>query len=649
MKYKPFVIKEKWQKKWTGIKTIRSRMLLWFGLSLGGLMIVIGLATYAHIRDTVVPLTNDLTQEVLKARSAEMGRLIQGYMAEVRSIAASDLMRSGDYNAIGSNLVRRAGTINPDFEILFYTDATGRYITSKGAVGNVADRDYWKAIMVQGKDEAISNPLVSKSTGENIFVIASVVKNDRGERIGIAAATVLLQTLSEIAKRITLGESGDGWIADSTGLCVAHRNPALPMKVNMRHTAQLGYKGLDEIGERLVRGEAGRGTFTRPNGTQIVTVFNPIPNTPGWTFGINLEHSDLMERPERLIRRIAWLMAGLLAAMLVVVILVSRKITEPVRLLQEGVDVVSTGHLDHVLDIRTGDEIQRLAETFNKMTGDLKNHIANLQKVTMEKERAESDLRVANKIQASMLPRVFPPFPDIANIDLFAIMEPAREVGGDFFDFFVLDDKRLCFSIGDVSGKGVPAALFMVITMTILRNQVTLNPSLKQVFRQTNAMLCLDNDENMFVTLFMAILDPRTGELEYINAGHNPPLLSRDGKDFEFLDVQPSLVLGGMENYAYDAAKTVLRPGDIIFLYTDGVTEAMNPSEELFGNDRTIAALNALKGRSVHDLIHGMRESIRDFTRGAPAWDDITMLAVTLDETANLGNASTPTSGKVNN
>lgn len=622
------------------MKSIRSRMLMWFGLSLGGLMTAIGLATYAHIRDTVVPLTNDLTQEVLKARSAEMGRLIQGYLAEVRSIAASDLMRSGNFDAIGENLIRRASSINPDFEILFYTDATGRFITTKAAVGSVADRDYWKAIMVKGQDYAISDPLVSRSTGENIFVIASVVRNDKGERIGVAAATVLLQTLSEIAKRITLGESGDGWIADSTGLCVAHRNPALPMKVNMTNTTHLGYQGLDEIGRQIVRGVPGRGTFTRPDGTRIVTVFNPIPNTPGWTFGINLEHSELMDRPTRLIRRIAWMMGGLLVAMLAVVVLVSRKITNPVRLLREGVDAVSTGRLDHVLDIRTGDEIQRLSEAFNKMTGDLKTHIANLQQVTKEKERVESDLRVANKIQASMLPRIFPPFPDIENLDLYAIMEPAREVGGDFFDFFVLEDRRLCFSIGDVSGKGVPAALFMVIAMTILRNQVTLNPSLERVFRQTNAMLCHDNDENMFVTLFMGILDPRTGELEYVNAGHNPPLISRGGGDFEFFEVQPSLVLGGMEDYPYRATKTVLRPGDVLFLYTDGVTEAMNTSEELFGNERAVAAINTLKGRPVREVIRGVREAVSGFARGAPAWDDITMLAVTLNGPEVGGGAS---------
>jgi sigma-B regulation protein RsbU (phosphoserine phosphatase) len=191
---------------------------------------------------------------------------------------------------------------------------------------------------------------------------------------------------------------------------------------------------------------------------------------------------------------------------------------------------VSVGHLDYQLQVRTGDEIQTLAEDFNRMTGDLKEQIRNLARVTAEKARVDGELRAANRIQASMLPRLFPPYPDIANLDLFATMEPAKEVGGDFYDFYLLDDRRLCFCIGDVSGKGVPAALFMVIGMTILKNLVRQGQPLAQVFTQANNMLCSEND--MFITAFMGILDTATGELEYLSAGHNPPLISQGGRGF---------------------------------------------------------------------------------------------------------------------
>ena len=617
------------------MKSIRAKMLIWFGLTLGILMTLFGFITYTSIKRTVLPLTRDLSQEILKARSAEVGRLMQGYQNEIRMLAGRKLIRSGDFAAIGRDLVKQASTINQDFEILFFTDAQGRYITTRGDTGTVADRAYWQTIMNKGQDAVISNPLVSKSTGQPVFVVASVVTNEKGERIGVAAATVLLKTLSQIVNSIKIGQTGTGWVVDNTGLIVAHPLPQLPMKLNLLKSSEMGYQELDAIGAKIVRGEAGQGSYVRPDGTRFVSIFNPIPNTPGWAFGIALTQAEYMDRPERLIRQIVWLMAGMLAIVLLVVALLSRKITAPVLQLREGVEIVSTGHLDHLLDIRTGDEIQALAEAFNRMTGDLKEYIHNLQQVTKEKERVESDLRVANKIQASMLPRIFPPFPEMESLDLYAIMEPAREVGGDFFDFFILEDGRLCFSIGDVSGKGIPAALFMVITMTILRNQALHNPSLERVFQQTNTMLCAENDENMFVTLFMAILDPKTGTLEYISAGHNPPLISLGGKDFEFLEVEPSLVMGGMEGAPYRSATMVMRPEDLLFLYTDGVTEAMNEADEQFGEARTIQALNDLKGKPVSEVICGVRTAIHTFTQGAPASDDVTMLAVMLTGPTN--------------
>jgi len=248
----------------------------------------------------------------------------------------------------------------------------------------------------------------------------------------------------------------------------------------------------------------------------------------------------------------------------------------------------------------------------------------------IEKERVEGELRIAYNIQANMLPKTFPPFPEMAHVSLYATMKPARMVAGDFFDFFVLKDKHLCFCIGDVSGKGVPASLFMVNTMNILRHQSSRNPSLDQVFHQANAMLCSGNEESMFVTLFMGILNTKTGQLEYISAGHNPPLISLGGRNFEFLKVEPNLMMGISEESSYHSHKTIMGPGDMLFLYTDGVTEAMNADQELFGNDRTTYALNALKGKPVREVIQGMREAIDGFTAGAQASDDVAMLAVTL-------------------
>jgi sigma-B regulation protein RsbU (phosphoserine phosphatase) len=603
-------------------------MLMWFGLTLGVLMTAFGFITYSSIKGTVIPLTEDLSQEILKARSAEIGRLIQGYRNEVKTIACRDLFRSGNFEAIGKDLVKRAREINPDYEVLFFADAQGRYITSKGGAGTITDRDYWKAIMVKWQDQAISDPIVSKSTGERHFVVANVVTNEKGERIGFVAATVLLKTLSGIAGTIHIGESGAGWVVDSTGLVVAHPNPALPMKLNLLQSSAMGYQGLENIGQRIIKGEPGRDSFVRPDGARLMTIFNPIPNTPGWTFGIVLKQSELLERPEKLIHRIAWLMASMLAVVLLVVVALSRKITAPVLLLKEGVDILSTGNLDHRLNIRTGDEIQELADAFNKMTADLKEHIRNLTETTAAKERIQSELDVATDIQASLLPRLFPAFPERPEFDIFASMDPAKEVGGDFYDFFFIDQNNLCFLIADVAGKGVPAALYMMVTKTLLKSEGQRIGEPDQILAYVNNVLAADNDSCMFATVFCAILDIRSGEVRFANAGHNPPLLI-DSSGTRYLNVKSGFVLGPMENTTYETERLTLQPGDTLFLYTDGVTEATNAADDLYGEPQLLAALQSGPTEELTDIAHNIRTEVTRHANGAPQSDDVTMVALT--------------------
>jgi sigma-B regulation protein RsbU (phosphoserine phosphatase) len=607
--------------------SIRGKMLIWFGLTLGILMTAFGITTYSSIKGTVIPLTKDLDQEILKARSAEVGRLIQGYLNEVKSIAGREPIRSGDFAAISQDLVKREHSINPDFEILFFTDAHGRFITTKGAIGNVSDRGYWKAIMEKGQEHAISDPLISKSTGERIFVVANVVTNEKGERIGIAAATVLLKTLSHVAETINIGKSGAGWVVDSTGLVVAHPNPALPMKLNLLKSSAMGYQGLEELGQKIAKGEPGQGSFVRPDGTRLVTIFNPIPNTPGWTFGIVLKQTELMERPESLIRRIAWLMAGMLAIVLLVVIVLSRKITAPVLMLKEGVDIVSTGNLDYQLDIRTGDEIQELADAFNRMTTDLKEHIRNLTETTATKERIQSELNVATDIQASLLPRLFPAFPDRPEFDIFASMDPAKEVGGDFYDFFFIDDNNLCFLIADVAGKGVPAALYMMVAKTLLKSEGQRLGEPDRILSCVNNVLAADNDSCMFATVFCAILDIRSGEVRFANGGHNPPLLL-DSRGTRYLTLKAGFVLGPMQDTVYETERLFMQPGDTLFLYTDGVTEAANIEDKLFGEVRLLNALQSGPKDELVEMIHNIRDEVTRHANGALQSDDVTMLAV---------------------
>jgi len=257
--------------------------------------------------------------------------------------------------------------------------------------------------------------------------------------------------------------------------------------------------------------------------------------------------------------------------------------------------------------------------------------IENLKREIEARERIESELRVAAEIQADMLPGKFPPFPERSEFEIFAIMEPAKEVGGDFYDFFFIDPDRLCFVIGDISGKGVPAALFMAITKTIVKSEALRGVDSGDILRRVNTVLCHDNEKCMFATIFCAILNMATGELQFSNGGHNPPIICSANSICEFIDVPKSLVIGAIENTRYEKAKLKLNTGDLIFLYTDGVTEAANSSNVLFTADRLKVKLSQLhaQDKGVTAIIGKMREELIRFTSGAPQSDDITMLALT--------------------
>lgn len=242
--------------------------------------------------------------------------------------------------------------------------------------------------------------------------------------------------------------------------------------------------------------------------------------------------------------------------------------------------------------------------------------------------KTQAELNVARNIQHDMLPCIFPAFPERNEFDIYATMDPAKEVGGDFYDFFLVDDHHLAIVISDVSGKGVPAALFMVIAKTLIKNQTQPGVPLGEVFTRVNDQLCENNGEGMFVTSFMGVLDLNTRELTFVNAGHNPPLLCRKGGGFEFLKTKPGFVLAGLENMIYKEDSIQLGAGDRIFLYTDGVTEAINSSTELYGDDRLVAALNQDVNLSPEQLLAAVKTSMDAFTAGAEQFDDITMLAL---------------------
>ena len=245
-----------------------------------------------------------------------------------------------------------------------------------------------------------------------------------------------------------------------------------------------------------------------------------------------------------------------------------------------------------------------------------------------ERQRIETELDVANRIQADMLPCIFPAFPERPEFDIYAVMNPAKEVGGDFYDFFMVDEQHLAVVIADVSGKGIPAALFMVIGKTLIKDHTKPDISLGAVFSEVNDLLCDANSEGLFITAFEGVLDLVTGEFHFVNAGHEIPFIAREGEDYEPYRIKPGFVLAGMENMKYQAGSIQLAPGDKIFQYTDGVTEAMNGKEELYGMERLGSVLRMNTAKKPEELLAAVKEDVDVFAGGAPQFDDITMLCV---------------------
>lgn len=245
-----------------------------------------------------------------------------------------------------------------------------------------------------------------------------------------------------------------------------------------------------------------------------------------------------------------------------------------------------------------------------------------------ERQRIETELDVANRIQADMLPCIFPAFPERPEFDIYAVMNPAKEVGGDFYDFFMVDEQHLAVVIADVSGKGIPAALFMVIGKTLIKDHTKPDISLGAVFSEVNDLLCDANSEGLFITAFEGVLDLVTGEFHFVNAGHEIPFIAREGEDYEPYRIKPGFVLAGMENMKYQAGSIQLAPGDKIFQYTDGVTEAMNGKEELYGMERLGSVLRMNTAKKPEELLAAVKADVDVFAGGAPQFDDITMLCV---------------------
>ena len=307
---------------------------------------------------------------------------------------------------------------------------------------------------------------------------------------------------------------------------------------------------------------------------------------------------------------------------IMIYILVRKLVVSNIHKINESLSEITEGNLETVVDVRSHEEFDSLSDDINATVDTLKHYIADAE------ARIDAELAFAKAIQHSALPSVFPPYPNRSEFDIWATMHTAKEVGGDFYDFYFVDENKLAFLIADVSGKGIPAAMFMMTAKTMLKSYAESGMSVEEVFTEANEKLCENNEAGMFVTAWMGIFDTSTGLINFANAGHNPPLVRHADGSFEYLRVRPNFILAGMEGVRYRKNELQLEPGDTLYLYTDGVTEATDSDNQLYGEERLQTLLNSYNASGVQAICDAVKADVDDFVGGAPQFDDITMLCL---------------------
>ncbi len=311
------------------------------------------------------------------------------------------------------------------------------------------------------------------------------------------------------------------------------------------------------------------------------------------------------------------------ALFIMIFVLVKKLVVNNIYQINESLSAITEGNLDTVVNVRSHVEFDDLSNDINTTVDTLKRYIADAA------ARIDAELAFAKAIQHSALPSVFPPYPGRSEFDIHAAMYTAKEVGGDFYDFYFVDEDTLAFLVADVSGKGIPAAMFMMQSKTLLKSCAESGMPIEQVFTTANEKLCAGNDAGMFVTAWMGLLNVKTGLVTFANAGHNPPLVRQADGSFQYHKTRAGFVLAGMEGIRYRKFELQLQPGDTIYLYTDGVTEATNADERLYGDARLLTHLNSLGCASAKEICESVKADVDAFAGEAEQFDDITMLCLT--------------------
>lgn len=491
----------------------------------------------------------------------------------------------------------------------------------------------WYAPVAESGEAQWTDPYVDEGGGETWMVTYSMPfykETAEGRELrGIATADVSLEWIHEQVRGITVGESGYGVIISRTGQIISHPDEALMRQIANAPTDRKPPPEVDAIVASMIRGESGFEPFNdRYLGRRTRLTYAPVEHA-GWSLAIVYPEDELLaDVRSNLLRQLGLLLVGLVVLVGVVVTL-TRRLTQPLKELAAGVAHIATGDLDSELPSpRSHDEVGALTQSFRDMRDSLKTYIHDLQETTAAKQKLQSELQIAHNIQMDMLPKGGLGG-DGERFELAATLVPARQVGGDLYYYYLMDDGRVAFLVGDVSGKGVPAALFMARAKTLFETVAGTAESVGAALSVVNDRLAADNDAGMFVTVFAGVFDPTTGTLLCASGGHDAPvLIPGDGSATRFLDIEGGPLIGLLPEVECPTNELTLAPDDAIIISTDGVFEARDIEDEFFSEERLLEVVAGKKGRPAAEVTDELLADVKRFAGKAEQSDDITIMTL---------------------
>lgn len=547
----------------------------------------------------------DVKQDILDASNENLLRLTRQISEEVEKAYKpnSDLLKSfaEKYDVTEINMIDGSGIViaSTEPEFMYYNMRGGEQSSAFLVLLNGSTTEFVQSYMPTSSNPDILRKYAGKTLSDGGFVQVAYDSERFQKDIDdkVVGAT----------HNRRVGEDGCIIIADENGKIVSDRHGGEGKNLDVTGIALDPEKTSEnEMFEASVYGEVSYCVYAVSEGYYIIAA---MPKAEAlFSRDISVYVSVFME----------FVVFGVL--FILVYFLIKKLVVDNMEKVNRSLSEITGGNLDVVVDVRSNEEFASLSDDINSTVLTLKRYIAEAA------ARIDKELEFAKTIQHSALPSVFPPYPDHTEFDIFASMSTAKEVGGDFYDFYFVGEDRVAFLVADVSGKGIPAAMFMMTSKTIIKGYAESGKPVDEVFTVANDKLCESNEAGMFVTAWMGIIELKTGHVDFANAGHNPPLVRRKNGRFEYLRSRPGLVLAGMEGIKYRKNELCLDSGDEIFLYTDGVTEATDAEEKLYGEERLLNFLNTLADLPSEEICNAVKEDVARFVGETPQSDDITML-----------------------